>query len=423
MEKNVDAVIGLHYGDEGKGKIATYLSKDADIALRATGGNNAGHTIKINGKKFVFHLIPSGILNPFTIGIIGNGVVIDPNVLIDEINTLEAFGIDTKGKLLISTRAHVILPYHIMEDNLAEMLKGDKKVGTTGRGIGPCYADKINRIGFRVIDLYNPNFKDMLRINVENKNKVFKLYGMEEIDFDNLYNLIERQKEALVPYVTDTVDFLQNNEDKRVVIEGAQAAMLDIDLGDYNKVTSSNPNIGGILNGSGISLQRINKIVGVIKAYASRVGEGPFITEQNNSIGDTIRELGGEYGATTGRPRRCGWLDLVSLKRVVKINGITDLNVNHLDTVGKLDKVKVCTSYKLNGEVLNTYNDKIIGHEDEVECIYEEFEGNFEAEGITRYDDLPEKAKTYVKKIEHFTNVPVTYIGTGADNKDMIVRK
>ena len=423
MNKNVDAIIGLHYGDEGKGKVAAYLSKNADIALRATGGNNAGHTIKKDDKKLVFHLIPSGILNPNTIGIIGNGVVIDPNVLIEEINTLESLGIDTKSKLLISTRAHIIMPYHIMEDALFEHLKGKNKIGTTGRGIGPCYADKINRIGFRVIDLYNPNFKDMLKLNIENKNKVFKLHGMEEIDYNEVFKKIEKQKQILLPYITDTVDYLQNNEDKSVVIEGAQAAYLDIDLGDYPMVTSSNPNIGGILNGSGISLQRVNKIVGVIKAYASRVGEGPFMTEQDNEIGNNIRELGGEYGATTGRPRRCGWLDLVALKRVTNINGITDLNVNHLDTIGKLDKIKMCTGYNLNGEILTTYNDKIIGHENEIECIYEEFEGNFDVADVLEYDKLPEKAKTYIKKIENYTNVPVSYIGTGADDKNMIVRR
>ncbi|MBR2833214.1 MAG: adenylosuccinate synthase [Bacilli bacterium] len=423
MNKNVDAIIGLHYGDEGKGKIATYLSKNADIALRATGGNNAGHTIRIDGNKLVFHLIPSGILNEKTIGIIGNGVVIDLNVLINEINTLESIGIDTKNKLLLSTRAHVILPYHIMEDKLYESLKGDKKIGTTGRGIGPCYADKINRIGFRVIDLYNPNFKEMLRVNIQNKNKIFNLYGFDEISFDEVYDIIEKQKEILLPYVADTVDYIQNNADKSIVIEGAQAAYLDIDLGDYPKVTSSNPNIGGILNGSGVSLQRINKIVGVIKAYSSRVGEGPFITEQDNEIGDTIRELGGEYGSTTGRPRRCGWLDLVALKRVTDINGVTDLALNHLDTVGKLDKINVCIGYKLNGEVLENYNDKIIGHEDEIECIYDEFVGGFDIAGETNYDMLPQKAKSYVKKIESYTGVPVTYIGTGADNKDMIVRR
>ena len=421
MNKNIDIIIGLHYGDEGKGKIAAYLSKDADIALRCTGGNNAGHTIKIDNKKLVFHLIPSGIINENVIGIIGNGTVIDLDIIINEINMLQNLNIDT-SKLIISPRAHVILPYHIIEDNMYEKLKGDNKVGTTGRGIGPAYADKINRIGFRIMDLYASDFPEKLKINTENKNKIFNLFDMPTVDYKTLLSKINEQKKIILPYISDPITFIEQNPDKKIVVEGAQAAMLDIDLGDYPKVTSSNPNIGGILNGSGISLQRINRIIGVVKAYSSRVGEGPFITEQNNKIGDLIRKLGNEYGSTTGRPRRCGWLDLVSLRRVININGVTDLNINHLDTVGKLDEIKLCTGYKLGNKIINTYNDQIIGHEDEIECIYKHLEGNFDAEGITDYNQLPEKAKTYIKTIENYSKVPVTYIGTGADNKDMIVR-
>lgn len=420
MQKNVDVVIGLHYGDEGKGKIATYLSKNADIALRCTGGNNAGHTIEINGNKIVFHLVPSGIMNGAT-AIIGNGTVLDLNVLISEIKELERLGVDTT-KLIISTRAHVILPYHIIEDNMSEKLKGDAKVGTTGRGIGPAYTDKINRIGFRMIDLYADDFEEKLKININNKNKVFELFNMDTIDYNELLETINKQKKFLKPFVKDTVAYIEKAENSKIVVEGAQAASLDIDLGDYPKVTSSNPNIGGILNGSGLPFQRINKVIGVIKAYASRVGEGPFMTEQTNEIGDLIRKLGHEYGSTTGRPRRCGWLDLVSLKRVTLINGITDINLNHLDTIGKLDKIKLCTAYKFNGEILTIYDDKIIGHEDEVECIYEEIEGNFDASHITNYNELPEKAKNYIKRIEDILGLPITYIGTGADNQDMIVR-
>ena len=420
--KNVNAVIGLAYGDEGKGKIAEYLSKDADIAIRATGGNNAGHTIEKDGKKLVFHLIPSGILNDKTIGIIGNGTVLDLNVLIDEIKTLESLNVDL-NKLMISSRAHVILPYHIIEDKMQEKLKGNNKVGTTGRGIGPAYADKINRIGFRMIDLYSADFAEKLKRNVENKNKVFEIFNMPLINYEELLKKITEQKEFLKPFVKDTVAYLEDNEDKSIVIEGAQAAYLDIDLGDYPMVTSSNPNIGGMQNGSGIAPQRFDKVIGVIKAYASRVGEGPFITEQDNEIGNLIRKLGHEYGSTTGRPRRCGWLDLVALKRVTKINGITDLNVNHLDTVGKLDKIKLCTGYKYKNAVFTTYNDQILGHEDEIECIYEELEGNFDAQHITEYEKLPEKAKTFIKTIEKHTKTKVSYIGTGADSKDMIVRK
>ncbi len=420
--KNVNAVIGLAYGDEGKGKIAEYLSKDADIAIRATGGNNAGHTIEKDGKKLIFHLIPSGILNEKTIGIIGNGTVLDLNVLIDEIKLLESLNIDL-NKLMISTRAHVILPYHITEDKMHEKLKGNNKVGTTGRGIGPTYADKINRIGFRMIDLYSEDFDQKLKTNIENKNKIFKVFDMPLIDYEEVKNKINKQKEFLKPFVQDTVAYLEDNADKNIVIEGAQAAYLDIDLGDYPMVTSSNPNIGGVQNGSGISPQRFNQIIGVIKAYASRVGEGPFITEQDNEIGDLIRELGHEYGSTTGRPRRCGWLDLVALKRVAFINGVTDLNVNHLDTVGKLDKIKLCIGYKYKNAVFTTYNDEILGHENELECIYESLDGNFDAQHITQYDDLPEKAKVFIKTIEKYTKKPVSYIGTGANSKDMIVRK
>lgn len=422
MNKNVDVVLGSFYGDEGKGKVATYLSKDADIALRCTGGNNAGHTIEIDGQKLVFHLVPSGIVNKNTLGIIGNGTVLDGAVLIDEINTLDKLGIDTK-KLMISTRAHIILPYHIKEDELAEILKGDNKVGTTKRGIGPAYADKMNRIGFRMIDLYQDNFEEKLKTNIQNKNEVFNTFDIPLINYNDILEQIQAQKQILKPFVTDTVYYLHENPDKSIVIEGAQAAGLDIDLGDYPMVTSSNPNIGGILNGSGISYQRLGKVVGTLKAYESRVGEGPFLTEQKNQTGDLIRKLGHEYGSTTGRPRRCGYLDLVFLKRAALINGYTDLCLNHLDTVGKLETVKLCTRYKYKNAIFETYNDSILGHEDEVECIYEELEGNFDASHITDYEDLPEKAKTFIKTIEKHINTPVTYIGTGADNKDMIVRK
>lgn len=422
MDKNVNVVLGSFYGDEGKGKVAAYLSKDADISLRATGGNNAGHTIEINGEKIVFHLVPSGIVNKKTIGIIGNGTVLDPNVLLDEINTLKDLDIDTK-KLMISTRAHIILPYHIKEDEMAEKLKGDSKIGTTKRGIGPAYADKMNRIGFRLIDLYQDDFEEKLKTNIENKNKVFEIFDMPMIDYNEVLDQITKQKELLKPYITDTIAYLNNHPDKSIVIEGAQAAGLDIDLGDYPMVTSSNPNIGGILNGSGIPYQRLNKVIGTIKAYESRVGEGPFITEQDNEIGDLIRTLGHEYGATTKRPRRCGWLDLVFLKRAARINGYTDLCLNHLDTIGKLEKIKLCIGYKYKDAVFTNYNDSIIGHENEVEGIYEEFEGNFDSSNITSYNKLPEKAKIYIKRIEDITNVPINYIGTGANNNAMIVRK
>lgn len=419
----VSVVLGLNYGDEGKGKVSTFLGGTSDIALRCTGGNNAGHTVEFNGEKIVFHLIPSGILNKNTDAVIGNGVVIDPKVLFEELDVLDKQGVDLT-KLHISTRAHIIFPYHIAEDKLQEFLKGDDKVGTTARGIGPCYMDKANRIGFRVIDMYSKDFERKLRRNIGNKNKVFDLYGFPVLDEDKIVEEYLEYRDKMKPYVMDTVSYLHKalDENKNIICEGAQATMLDMDLGDYPMVTSSNPTIGGIQTGSGLGASDITDVYGVCKAYASRVGEGPFITEQNNEIGDTIRELGHEYGATTKRPRRCGWVDLVALKYAVRVNGVTGLAINHLDTIGKLGKAKLCVGYKLNDVIYDEYSDDIIGHEDEVETIYTELDTDFEIAGLKDYDKLPEDAKKYIETIEKHLRVPVKFIGTGPDNEDMIIR-
>lgn len=419
----VSVVLGLNYGDEGKGKVSTFLGGTSDIALRCTGGNNAGHTVEFNGEKIVFHLIPSGILNKNTDAVIGNGVVIDPKVLFEELDVLDKQGVDLT-KLHISTRAHIIFPYHIAEDKLQEFLKGDDKVGTTARGIGPCYMDKANRIGFRVIDMYSKDFERKLRRNIGNKNKVFDLYGFPILDEDKIVEEYLEYRDKMKPYVMDTVSYLHKalDENKNIICEGAQATMLDMDLGDYPMVTSSNPTIGGIQTGSGLGASDITDVYGVCKAYASRVGEGPFITEQNNEIGDTIRELGHEYGATTKRPRRCGWVDLVALKYAVRVNGVTGLAINHLDTIGKLGKAKLCVGYKLNDVIYDEYSDDIIGHEDEVETIYTELDTDFEIAGLKDYDKLPEDAKKYIETIEKHLRVPVKFIGTGPDNEDMIIR-
>lgn len=421
---SVVVVLGLNYGDEGKGKIAAFLGKKADIALRCTGGNNAGHTVVTNGEKIVFHLIPSGILNPNTHAVIGSGVVIDPKVLFEEIEVLENHNVDT-SKLHISTRAHIIFPYHILEDKLEEELKESDKVGTTARGIGPCYMDKANRIGFRVIDMFKDDFERKLRRNIKNKNKVFKLYNFEVLDEEKIVSDYLKYRDMIKPFATDTALYLHEAlaEGKSIICEGAQATGLDMDLGDYPMVTSSNPTIGGILSGSGIGPFAISEICGVCKAYASRVGEGPFITEQNNEIGDLIRELGGEYGATTKRPRRCGWIDLPALKYAVLVNGITSLAVNHLDTVGRLDKIKMCTGYKLDDKIYSEKTDDILGREDEVVPIYEEFAASFDISSIKSYSKLPANAKKIIERIESYLNVPVKFIGTGPDNLDMIVRK
>ena len=419
----VDVVLGSFYGDEGKGKIIDYLSKDADVALRATGGNNAGHTINVDGKKFAFHLIPSGILNEGTIAIIGNGVVVDPRVLIEEIENLKENG-KNPSNLRISTKAHLIFPYHIGMDFLLEKTRGDKKIGTTGRGIGPCYQDKFERCGIRVEDLYRNEFYEKLKYNVEYKNKIFSMYGEPTYDLDKIYDTYMEYAEIIKPYVCDTVTLIHKclDQDKKIVCEGAQAALLDIDFGSYPFVTSSNPTIGGILSGSGIGAKSLGEVVGVLKAYSSRVGEGPYITEQDNPIGDLIRELGHEYGTTTHRPRRCGWLDLPALKYASEINGLTALAINHLDTVGKLREIKLCVGYKLDGSITKefTTNEDICKR---LVPIYETYEGGFgDISWCRSFEELPEKAKTYVRRIENFTNVKAKYLGVGPDREEMIIR-
>lgn len=419
--KNVDVVLGTFYGDEGKGKIIDYLSTKADYTVRCTGGNNAGHTVNVNGKKYAFHLIPSGILNKNTKAIIGNGVVIDPKVLIEEINNLEDEGISTSN-LYISDKAHIIMPYHIKMDELQEELRNNK-IGTTKRGIGPAYCDKFERCGIRVMDFISDRFATIARENIERKNEIFKLYGKETLNADKIIAEYIELSKKLKPYVTDTVYMIHKaiEQDKKIVCEGAQATLLDIDFGSYPFVTSSNPSIGGICTGSGIGAKYIGNVYGVLKGYSSRVGEGPYITEQANEIGDLIRELGHEYGTTTKRPRRCGWLDAVALKYAVILNGITALAINHVDTIGKMDKIKLCVAYKKG----NNIDMKFSCDEEylkDIEPVYEEFEGNFgDISNIKRREDLPENAKKYLNRIEELVGVPIKFIGTGAGRDNMII--
>ena len=419
--KNVDVVLGTFYGDEGKGKIIDYLSTKADYTVRCTGGNNAGHTINVSGKKYAFHLIPSGILNKNTKAIIGNGVVIDPKVLIEEINNLEDEGISTSN-LYISDKAHIIMPYHIKMDELQEELRNNK-IGTTKRGIGPAYCDKFERCGIRVMDFISDRFATIARENIERKNEIFKLYGKETLNADKIIAEYIELSKKLKPYVTDTVYMIHKaiEQDKQIVCEGAQATLLDIDFGSYPFVTSSNPSIGGICTGSGIGAKYIGNVYGVLKGYSSRVGEGPYITEQANEIGDLIRELGHEYGTTTKRPRRCGWLDAVALKYAVILNGITALAINHVDTIGKMDKIKLCVAYKKG----NNIDMKFSCDEEylkDIEPVYEEFEGNFgDISNIKRREDLPENAKKYLNRIEELVGVPIKFIGTGAGRDNMII--
>ncbi len=420
----VDVVLGTFYGDEGKGKIIDYLSEDADVSIRCSGGNNAGHTITVDGKKFAFHLIPSGILNNNTKAIIGNGVVIDPKVLIEEIENLKRNGYSVDN-LYISDKAHIIMPYHIMMDNLQEELRGDKKIGTTARGIGPAYSDKYERSGIRVEDFISDRFESIAKRNIERKNVMFKSYGKKLVDANKVISEYKEYAKYLKPYVVDSVDMLYEllEQDKKIVCEGAQATLLDIDFGNYPYVTSSNPTIGGIITGTGIGPKYIDQIYGVLKAYSSKVGEGMFLTEQNNEIGDKIRELGHEYGTTTKRPRRCGWLDLVALKYAVRINGITALAINHVDTIGKLDKIKLCIAYNYNGKNTMRFSTNI-DYLKKCTPVYEEFDGNFgDLSGITKKEDLPKNALKYLSRIEDIVGVPIRFIGTGAERNDMIIVK
>lgn len=420
----VDVVLGAFYGDEGKGKIIDYLAKNSNYAVRFSGGNNAGHTIEVNGKKFAFHLIPSGILNEGVKAILGNGVVIDPKVLIEEINNLKENGYKVDN-LYISDKAHLILPYHIALDVMQESIRGNDKIGTTKRGIGPAYCDKFERSGIRMEDFISPNFKESLKKNIYTKNKILKSFGYKEIDFDKVYDEYVNYAKVLKPFICDTTTMLhkaiKNNE--KILCEGAQATLLDIDFGSYPYVTSSNPTIGGVSIGTGIGAKYIDQVYGVIKAYSSRVGEGPYVTELKNDVGDKIRKLGHEYGTTTKRPRRCGWLDLVALNYAIMLNGITALAMNHLDTIGKLDKIKLCVAYEYKGkreEYFRT-NKEFLNHS---KPIYEEFEGNFgNIKDCKTYEELPLNARKYIERIEEITNTKIKFIGTGPSRDDIIIRE
>ena len=418
----VNVVLGGFYGDEGKGKIIDYLSGDADMSIRYSGGNNAGHTITVDGVKYAFHLIPSGILNKQTKAVIGNGVVIDPKVLLEEIDNLHAHGVSTDN-LYISSKAHIILPYHVELDKMLEENRGENKIGTTARGIGPAYCDKYERSGIRVEDFIGPNFAKLAKTNIENKNVIFEAFGHSKLDAESIIEEYSAYAKRLEPYVTDTINLVHKALDngEKIICEGAQATLLDIDFGTYPFVTSSSPTIGGVCTGSGIGPKDIGEVYGVIKAYSSRVGKGPYLTEEDNEVGDTIRELGHEYGTTTKRPRRCGWLDLVALKYAARLNSMTGIAINHVDTIGKLDKIKLCVGYNHKGNVsmdFSTNPDYI------KDCtpVYEEFEGNFgDISNITNRDDLPEKAKKYLNRIEEVVGVPIKFIGTGAGRENMII--
>lgn len=418
-------VLGLQWGDEGKGKIVDVLSEKADVVARYQGGHNAGHTVVIKDEKFILHVIPSGILYKGKKCLIGNGVVVEPASLLEEINGLKERGIEIdKNNLFLSKNAHVIMPYHMALDKENEKLRGSKSIGTTGRGIGPAYCDKINRSGIRVADLLQPEFfKEKLKANLFHINFLLEnLYKAQVFNIDNIYNEYMGYAEKLKEYVADT-DIIINKtiaEGGNILLEGAQGTLLDIDHGTYPYVTSSNATAGGACTGLGIGPTKISKVLGVVKAYTTRVGAGPFPTEIKDSLGDAIREKGGEYGATTGRPRRCGWLDMVILRHSARINGLTGIAITKLDILDGLETIKICTSYKHNGKTYKEFP-KELNIFQECEPVYEETKGWKESTiGIKDFEKLPDAAKAYVKKIENMLGVEAHIISTGQRRDELI---
>ena len=419
-------IMGSQWGDEGKGKMTDWLAQKADMIVRYQGGNNAGHTIAFNGKTYKLQLIPSGIFEPQKINVIGNGVVVNPKALLGELQMLKDAGV-TPSNLKISSRAHLILPYHIQLDIAQEKQRGDQKVGTTHNGIGPAYMDKAARIGIRMCDLLEKDtFATKLKENLAQKNALFeKIYDEEPFDFDSLFNEYYEYGQQLKDYVTDTSVLVNEaiSAGKNVLFEGAQGIMLDLDHGTYPYVTSSNPVVGGALAGAGVGPQSLTKMVGVCKAYSTRVGEGPFPTELTNETGDWIREKAHEYGTVTGRPRRIGWFDAVAMRHAKRVSGMNCLSLNLLDIFTGLKKVKICTAYMLDGKQIDYYPASLKELE-RCEPVYEEFDGWTEdISTVTEYDQLPANAKKYLKRIEELTGLQLMTISVGPSREQTITLK
>ena len=422
---NTYVIVGTQWGDEGKGKIIDVLAPKADYIVRYQGGNNAGHTVVVNDEKFILHLLPSGIINSAGRCIIGPGVVVDLEVLLKEIEELEKRG-KNLDSLYIDERAHLIMPYHIEIDKAREEARGENKIGTTQRGIGPCYIDKIARNGIRVGDLLElDRFRDKLEWNIKDKNDMLKRYDKEVFKTEDVYAKYEKLSKIIEHRIIDAVTEINGaiNSGKTVLFEGAQAMMLDIDYGTYPYLTSSSPTAGGVTVGAGVSPKKINRILGVMKAYTTRVGEGPFPTELENETGETMRKIGGEYGSTTGRPRRCGWLDLVVGKYATMINGLTDIVITKLDVLSGFEKLKVAVAYKVDGKTYETYPSNLRKSK-EVEVIYREFDGwSEDISKISNYNELPENCKKYLKFIEEFLECPVSMVSVGPERNQNIYMK
>ncbi|THB78275.1 MAG: adenylosuccinate synthase [Desulfobulbaceae bacterium] len=422
-------IVGTQWGDEGKGKIVDLLTKHADCIVRFQGGNNAGHTLVVDGQQFIFHIIPSGILYEDKRCMIGNGVIIDPAVLLDEIAELKDKGLPvTPQRLLISENAHLIMEYHKQLDLAQEAARSKgKKIGTTGRGIGPCYVDKVGRVGIKIGDLLDKSLlADKLQANIDEKNFLLtKKFGAEPLSFDLLLDHVLAYGEQLTSYVGNVSLELDTarKAGKHILFEGAQGTQLDIDHGTYPFVTSSNTVAGNACNGTGFGPVHIDAVIGILKAYTTRVGEGPFPTELHDQTGEELQKKGGEFGATTGRKRRCGWLDGVVANDAVRLNGITGLAITKLDVLSGQKSIKMCTSYKLNGSTLHAMPssiDKATG----VQPLYEEHPGwDAEIDGVREFDNLPAQAKDYIRRIEDFTGVEATIVSVGPDREETLLLK
>lgn len=418
-------LVGTQWGDEGKGKITDFLAEKADMVVRYQGGNNAGHTVVLGSEVFKLHLIPSGILYENKACVIGNGVVLDPKVLLEELDYLAERKVKT-GRLYISCNAHVIMPYHRLLDSLSEDELGQAKIGTTKRGIGPAYTDKAARVGIRVSDLLDrEEFAAKLKHNLQEKNRVLtKIYGIEPLDFDEIYQEYMGYAEKIRGFVTDTSLIIDETlkSGEKVLFEGAQGTLLDLDQGTYPYVTSSHPIAGGACTGAGIGPTKISRVLGVIKAYTTRVGEGPFPTELSDEIGKQLMTAGQEFGTTTGRARRCGWFDAVIARYAARVSGISDFAVTKLDVLTGLEQVRICVGYRLAGEILTELPQSLKRFQ-QAEPVYLDLPGWTEdLSGIRSFDQLPENARNYINHIEKLTGVPATIIAVGPSREQTIVR-
>jgi adenylosuccinate synthase len=421
MAKNL-AVLGAQWGDEGKGKIVDLLTPRFSIVARYQGGHNAGHTVYVNGRKFVLHLIPSGILHDDVTCIIGNGVVVDPTALFAEVDELAGLGIDVNGRLLVSDRAHVILPYHRELDVLSEARRGERRIGTTSRGIGPAYEDKIARRGIRLCDLLNATvLEEGVRENVKARNRVIK---DTTLDWRQVFEQCLEHGQRLAPWVVDASVYLNAAiaAGKAVMFEGAQGTLLDIDHGTYPFVTSSNASVGGVSTGLGVPPRAVGVVLGVVKAYTTRVGEGPLPTELTGELGNRLRESGQEYGASTGRPRRCGWFDAVAVRFAARVNGLDHLALTKLDVLDGLPSISICVGYKCGGTTLTEFPADLTKLA-ACEPVYQEMPGwSTPTRGATSYDALPAEARAYIARLEEVTGVPASIVSTGSDRAETIIR-